>query len=67
MFSEDQVIYPKETAWFQTVDTHGKVQPLNSTDFYNKDYIGLKALNDAGKVKFDTFAGNHLTITRDQL
>lgn len=60
MFSEDTMIYPKETAWFQGLDTDGNVLPLNEMDFYNDDYIGLKSLNEAGKVKFETFDGDHL-------
>jgi hypothetical protein len=35
MFDEDTVIYPKETAWFQSLDKKGNVLPLNGTDFYN--------------------------------
>lgn len=50
-FEEDSVIYPKETAWFQTLDKDGKtVLPLNATDFYQNDFIGVKALNEAGKI-----------------
>lgn len=66
-FSEDTMIYPKETAWFQTVDENDVVQPLNATDFYNKDYIGLKSLTEAGKVKFETFEGNHLQFSKTQV
>jgi palmitoyl-protein thioesterase len=36
-------------------------------DFYNDDYIGLKALNDAGKVKFETFEGDHLEFSTQQV
>jgi len=52
MFSQDTMIYPKETAWFQSVDTHNHVVPLNGTDFYNKDFIGLKNLTEAGKIQY---------------
>jgi hypothetical protein len=67
MFSEDSVIYPKETAWFQSVDTKGNVVPLNQTDFYNKDYVGLKSLVEDDKVTFATFKGNHLQFTMDDI
>jgi len=66
-FTEDTMIYPKETAWFQTVDANDVVQPLNATDFYNKDYIGLKNLVEAGKVKFEAFEGNHLQFSKTQI
>ena len=66
-FSEDTMIYPKETAWFQQVDTDGKVLPLNATAFYNEDYIGLKKLTEEGKVHYITFEGDHLEFTKDDI
>lgn len=67
MFDSDTMIYPKETAWFQSLGEDGKVLPLNGTDFYNKDYIGLKALNEAGKVQFVKFPGDHLQFTSEDM
>lgn len=67
MFSEDTMIYPKETAWFQQLDKKGNVLPLNGTDFYNKDFIGLKALNEAGKAKFSEVKGDHLQFTKEDI
>jgi len=52
MFTEDSMVYPKESEWFQQLDSSDdKVQALADSDFYKNDYIGLKALTDAGKVK----------------
>ena len=45
MFTEDTMIYPKETAWFQGLDKHGQVVKLEDSDFYKEDYIGVKSLN----------------------
>jgi palmitoyl-protein thioesterase len=67
MFDADTVIYPKQTAWFQALDTKGSLVPLKSSDFYLKDYIGLKALMDANKVQFETFAGDHLQFTEKDI
>lgn len=67
MFSEDTMIYPKETAWFQQLDKNGKLLPLNATDFYNKDYIGLKSLNEAGKAEFIEIKGDHLQFSHDDI
>jgi len=67
-FSNDTMISPRETAWFQPHDKDQKtVLPINQTDFYNKDYIGFKALDDAGKVKRVTWDGDHLQFTLQQL
>jgi palmitoyl-protein thioesterase len=67
MFEDDSVIYPKETAWFQQLDTHGNVLPLNATDFYNEDYIGLKNLTETGKVQYVSLPGDHLQFTTDDI
>ena len=61
------MIYPKETAWFQQLDQHGKLMPLNATDFYNEDWIGLKTLTESGRAHYVTFEGDHLTITEDDI
>ena len=34
------------------------------TKLYKEDWIGLKTLNEAGKVKFISVSGNHLQISR---
>jgi len=65
-FSNDTMISPKETAWFQPHDKDGKtVFPNNATDFYNKDYIGLKTLDDGQKVKRVEWDGDHLQFTTE--
>ena len=60
-FESDSVIYPKESAWFQSLDKDGEtVLPLNATHFYTEDYIGVRALNEAGKIQFVALPGDHL-------
>ncbi len=67
MFSNDTMIYPKETAWFHELQADGSILPVEQTEFYQKDYIGLRALNEAGKVKFVEFDGDHLQFTYQQI
>jgi len=67
MFSEDTMIYPKETAWFRGLDSHGNVMELEDQPFYKDDYIGLKALNEAGKVTFSEIKGDHLQFTTEYI
>jgi len=68
MFNQDTVVYPKESAWFQSLDTDGKtVLPLNATDFYQQDYIGVKALNEAGKIQFVSIEGDHLQFSKEDI
>lgn len=37
------------------------------TKLYTEDWIGLKTLDDAGKVKFVSVPGNHLGISRSDM
>lgn len=67
MFSDDTMIFPKETAHFGFYNEQGNVINFNETDFYTNDYIGLKQLNEENKVDFITFAGEHLQFNRDQI
>lgn len=60
MFKDDTVVYPRESEWFWELQEDGSVLEMEETDLYKKDLIGLRRLNEAGKVKFETFKGNHL-------
>lgn len=37
------------------------------TDLYKEDWIGLKALDDAGRVTYIKFPGRHLSFSEDQM
>jgi palmitoyl-protein thioesterase len=67
MFTQDTMIYPKETAHFQGLDKHGNVMDLEDMDFYKDDFIGLKALKDGGKVEFSKIEGDHLQFTTEYI
>ena len=59
-FSQDSMIYPKESAWFEFVDQYEKVIPLKESMFYLNDNIGLAELMEKGKVQFVAVDGDHL-------
>ena len=40
--------------------------PLNQSDFYIKDNIGLRKLMNENKVIFAESAGNHLMLTEEE-
>lgn len=67
MFSNDTMIYPKETAWFWQLETDNSITPVTETEFYTDDLIGLKTLNEAGKVQFVEFDGDHLHFSYSQI
>ena len=64
MFSEDTMVFPKESEWFWELQADLKtVLPVNQTDFYVNDYIGLRQMEEQGKIQYVTFQGEHLQFT----
>ncbi|KAH7835899.1 hypothetical protein Vadar_030988 [Vaccinium darrowii] len=65
MFEHDTVLIPKETSWFGYYpdEAFDPVLPPQQTKLYIEDWIGLKTLDDAGKVSFISVPGKHLGIS----
>lgn len=64
-FKNDQMIAPKESAAFGEFDKNYKVIQMNNTHLYVNDTIGLKQLNEDGKVEIHYLEGGHLNLTYD--
>jgi palmitoyl-protein thioesterase len=57
----DTVITPRESSWFTFYDFEGNnIIPLRESEFYIQDFIGLRKLNEEGKVEFTEFRGEHI-------
>lgn len=69
MFTEDSVVYPKESEWFQQLEADDMVtpQPLADSAFWQDDYIGLRALDEAGKVDWISIVGDHLQFSQSDI
>ncbi|KAB1225164.1 Palmitoyl-protein thioesterase 1 [Morella rubra] len=65
MFEQDSVLVPKETSWFGYYPdgAFDPILPAQETLLYIEDWIGLKILDEAGKVKFINVTGGHLEIS----
>ncbi|KAF2542719.1 hypothetical protein F2Q68_00030392 [Brassica cretica] len=69
MFQGDKVVMPKESCWFGYYPD-GATTPLlppQQTKLYTEDWIGLKTLDAAGKVKFVSVPGEHLQMAHDDV
>ncbi|KAK4411203.1 Palmitoyl-protein thioesterase 1 [Sesamum angolense] len=67
-FEKDDILVPKETLGldiFQMV-LGNTVLPAQQTTLYTEDWIGLKTLDEAGKVKFVSVSG-HLEISYSEM
>ncbi|WVZ55041.1 hypothetical protein U9M48_005758 [Paspalum notatum var. saurae] len=69
MFEDDAVLIPRETSWFGYYPdgAFDPVLPPQKTTLYEEDWIGLKTLDEAGRVKFVSVAGGHLGISKGDM
>ena len=64
-FSEDSTVVPRGSEWFGFYKL-GQAQEMlayNETALYIEDWIGLKTLDETGKLDFLVSPGNHLQFT----
>lgn len=69
MNDQDPVLIPRETSWFGYYPD-GAWEPLlpaQETRLYLEDWIGLRTLDEDGRVKFIKVAGGHLEITDEEM
>lgn len=60
MFNNDHMIFPKETAHFRQLNENDELIGLEESEFYRQDLLGLRKLNEEGRVTFMTLQGDHL-------
>ena len=68
MFKDDTVVIPKQSAWFSEVNvTTGKETELKDRNMYKEDWLGLKWLDEKGRLKFPTIGGGHMALSDEVL
>ncbi|PWA80766.1 alpha/beta-Hydrolases superfamily protein [Artemisia annua] len=69
MFDKDSVLVPKETSWFGYFPDGAwdPILPAQETRLYKEDWIGLRTLDEAGRVKFVNVTGGHLDMADDDM
>lgn len=66
-FDKDTTIIPRESEWFEFYDKDGKLIEMEKTELYTKDLIGLKILNENGKVLKFSINDEHLHYSDDDI
>jgi palmitoyl-protein thioesterase len=61
MFENDTVAIPKESAWFEEVNGT-EITPLRARKMYRDDWLGLRALDRKGGLKFRSTPGEHMEL-----
>ena len=68
LFEDDTVVIPKETAWFAEFNrTEDKVIKLQDRNIYKEDWLGLKYLDERGRLHFPTAPGGHMQLSEEVL
>uniref|UniRef100_A0A6N2N7F4 Palmitoyl-protein thioesterase 1 n=1 Tax=Salix viminalis TaxID=40686 RepID=A0A6N2N7F4_SALVM len=69
MFENDSILIPKETSWFGYYPDGAfkPIVPVKETKLYTEDWIGLRTLDEAGRVHFVNVSGAHLGISKSDL
>ncbi len=66
MFLNDETVIPKQSSFFEEYNkTTGITIPLNKTNIYINDLIGLKSLYDNNKIINLITNGEHMEISDD--
>jgi len=65
MFENDTMVQPKESEWFgfYVAGQDKLTYTLQQSELYQQDWIGLKQMNESGKLTFLATEGNHLQFT----
>jgi palmitoyl-protein thioesterase len=68
-FTEDTVVDPKESEWFGyfKIGSKTELQNYNETADYTFDILGLKTLDQQGKIVFESIVGNHLQFNTSEI
>ncbi|KAF8332056.1 alpha/beta-hydrolase [Cantharellus anzutake] len=76
LFDQDTTVVPKESSWFGSYvppedgDRKGprwgeEVLPMREQPLYKEDWIGLRKLDETGRVTMITCEGEHMHISRE--
>jgi len=66
-FDNDTMVQPKISEWFgfYVAGQDKNVFNLTSSELYQQDWLGLKEMNENGRLTFLSTIGNHLQFTND--
>ncbi|KAL1960643.1 hypothetical protein VTO42DRAFT_7222 [Malbranchea cinnamomea] len=64
MFEDDKLVIPRESAHFAEVNiTSGEVTSLRQREIYQDDWLGLRTLDEQGRLDFVTIPGEHMQLS----
>ncbi|KAJ2126991.1 hypothetical protein GGF48_003449 [Coemansia sp. RSA 921] len=66
-FSNDSMICPAGSSWFGFVDENGGEIGVEDTRMYREDWLGLRELNESGRLELVQVEGTHMQISERDL
>ena len=68
VFAEDTTVVPRLSGWFyETNKTSGAITKLKDRALYKEDWLGLKDLDERGRLEFRELEGGHMRLTEKAL
>lgn len=68
IFEGDTVVVPKESGWFALQDPkEGRIKYLKELSLWREDRLGLRGLEETGRLFFRSLPGEHLKLSNDFL
>lgn len=62
MWQDDTTIIPRESSWYAGYDGHHKLIELRDSVDYEMDFVGMRSLDEAGKLWFYSGPGDHMHL-----
>lgn len=61
-YESDEIIVPKSSSWFGFLDSSGNELSMEDTEVYKKDGLGLKSMQENGKLVLLEAPRDHLAL-----
>jgi len=62
LWDDDEVVHPRESEWFGAYNKYRIIVPVRESQLYKEDLIGLKTLDETGKLFFYHGPGIHMYL-----
>jgi len=68
-FTKDSIVDPRGSEWFSwfSEDDHQTMLPLQKTAMYKEDWLGLKKLDEKGRLHFISVEAGHCLLNTEEL
>lgn len=67
MWDDDMTVFPKESEWFGDFDEDGNIKLLRENQIYQEDWLGLRELDESGRLFFYHGPGDHMSLEDDMI